>query len=551
MRSKTEKTLIVGLDGLSWEVIDRLIDIGKLKTIKSLMDDGVYGVLSSVEPSISPTAWASFLTGKEPKTHGIFGFTTGDNTYARNIPVCAKNIEEEKIHEILSNNGKKVGLLNVPMTYPPEAINGFIVSGLETPSKKSNYTYPEQEKLEIEEKIGEYFLDIEISRDDNKLKDADYLSNYYSDSYRLFFEDLEKVTKKRLQAFLYLVDKYNPDLSMIVFTGTDRIQHVLWHYIKGIVKNEKRKIETKIIQYYELVDQSISKLISQNGGYENIFIISDHGFGELQGDFYINVWLKNEGYMKLDRLKSSSVFGTAKNMVKKLGVKRELLEKLVGRNKIEKITGEGSLIDWKGTKAYNYGWNGIRINLVDREMEGSVDINEYHNVCDQIEKQIYELKCRITGKPIVKNVLINRDLDSVKVDQKSPDIYLEMADAPHYTCVNVDINRQDIFGKNMWKTGEHRKEGIIVAKGKAVARRHRIDKCNLIDIMPTILYCYKQEIPRNVDGRILKEILRNEILTTHKEVYRQEVRNSTNVDEIYSDQELEDVTQRLKDLGYL
>ncbi|MFQ6119651.1 MAG: alkaline phosphatase family protein, partial [Methanosarcinales archaeon] len=70
-----DKTLVIGLDGATFDIIDPLIEEGRLKNIKHLIERGVRGNLKSTIPPLSPVAWTSFSTGKNAGKHGIFSFT--------------------------------------------------------------------------------------------------------------------------------------------------------------------------------------------------------------------------------------------------------------------------------------------------------------------------------------------------------------------------------------------------------------------------------------------------------------------------------------------
>ena len=132
------KVLVIGLDGATFDIILPWIKQGKLPNFEKLISEGSYGNLTSTLPTVSPVAWTSFATGVNPGKHGIFGFLTDYES----TPVTRIDIKSKTFWEIASENGKRVIIMNVPMTYPPEEINGIIISGYESPEEEI-FTYPE------------------------------------------------------------------------------------------------------------------------------------------------------------------------------------------------------------------------------------------------------------------------------------------------------------------------------------------------------------------------------------------------------------------------
>jgi len=59
--------------------------------------------------------------------------------------------------------GKRVCLINVPFTFPPEKVNGVVIAGMDTPSYDSDFMYPKELKDEIERHVGKYRVDTHIS----------------------------------------------------------------------------------------------------------------------------------------------------------------------------------------------------------------------------------------------------------------------------------------------------------------------------------------------------------------------------------------------------
>ena len=102
-----KRTLIIGLDGATWDVIKPLAEEGKLSTFKKLMEEGVWGDLESTIPPITSPAWFSLATGMNPGKLGVFDFLSRkDNTYKLH-PATSSDFRKKAIWDYVSCDGDK------------------------------------------------------------------------------------------------------------------------------------------------------------------------------------------------------------------------------------------------------------------------------------------------------------------------------------------------------------------------------------------------------------------------------------------------------------
>src|SRR5216684_2797365 len=157
---KTPKVLIVGLDSATFDLARPWIAEGKLPSLAALMRNGAWGRLASVVPPITPPAWTSFMTGKNPGKHGIFHFVeTEPGGYAMSY-ANATSRRSPTVWRLLNAAGFSVGTMNIPFTYPPEPLDGFQISGLGTPSANSPYVHPPSLKRELVDHLGKINHDV-------------------------------------------------------------------------------------------------------------------------------------------------------------------------------------------------------------------------------------------------------------------------------------------------------------------------------------------------------------------------------------------------------
>ena len=219
-----KRLLIIGLDGADLRVIRKMAQKVSMPNLGLLMQEGSCLEVESVLPVNSASAWVSFMTGKYPCRHGIYDFI-------RKIPgkyeldvIDSFGIKEDAIWDVLDRHGRKSVFVNFPVTYPPKEINGIMISGMLSPGETSAFVYPAVLKKELEDNIGRYLIDVAplpyLKK--NKIKE--------------FISDLFIMTEKRRQAALYCMRKAQWDFSMVLFSGLDRMQHVLWDYLDGEVR---------------------------------------------------------------------------------------------------------------------------------------------------------------------------------------------------------------------------------------------------------------------------------------------------------------------------
>jgi predicted AlkP superfamily phosphohydrolase/phosphomutase len=132
-RAASHRVVFIGLDGAAWNIIDPMIESGLLPTFERLKHEGSYGVLKSVDCHFSPPAWTTMLTGFLPERTGIYTFGKWDPQSAGFIGFSSLDVEVPWVWDIATAAGLRVGVTNVPLTYPARPVNGIMVSGLMTP----------------------------------------------------------------------------------------------------------------------------------------------------------------------------------------------------------------------------------------------------------------------------------------------------------------------------------------------------------------------------------------------------------------------------------
>src|SRR5690606_8655719 len=193
------------------------------------------------------------------------------------------------IYTLLSQAGRRICALNVPMTYPPTPVNGALISGLPAPSTQATITYPTGLYQEIVDAVGEYILYPDPGQ-------------AYSDSgVEAFLHKLYRTTDVRLKTLDYLRRREPWDFAMVVFNGTDTISHALWKYMDEQHPlhdpHQAMKYGHAIRDYYQYLDGKLAEIVDTLPDDTTLLVMSDHGFGPFHKFIHVNNWLLQEGFM--------------------------------------------------------------------------------------------------------------------------------------------------------------------------------------------------------------------------------------------------------------
>jgi len=541
MDTPPKKVFIISLDGATFDVLKPFVNMGIMPNLKSIMSSGSFTDLISTIPPITPVAWTSFMTGKKPEKHGVFGFLRYVPHNLKTEFVGSHTINGKTIWQILSEKGKKVVSIHLPMTYPPYEVNGYMVSGFDTPSLKSDFTFPKTFKQEILELIPDY--------DFNLATGNEY---FFDEDFDEFVGKIKRSLEIRYLVADHLLDSADWDVFMLQFQDLDRIQHNIWHYID--VENtylEKTRIE-KTKKIYSYLDQLIGLL------YEKIkkiphysMVVSDHGFGDAYMAIHPNSLLKEMGLLNVKTKKELNmqsrirrIYNILQNPIKELkNINSNLLMN-------DQIAYSSRKIDWKRTKAYvpiaDYGGALCYINKKGREPLGIVTDQDYDTLCLQIKNDCENLTEPFSGDKVFSEVIFGKEYFKNN-DPGYPDLI--MVPNERFT-VNNRFAINGVYSKSALP-GTHRMNGILIVNGYNIKEGFTEFKADIIDIAPTILSLLDLPIPSDMDGRPILDILKNEKSGTRWEETDDSASEGKGGSSELSDKEKELLESKLKNLGYL
>ena len=511
---RPNKVLVLGLDGATFDLIKPWAAAGHLPTLKRLMEEGAHGSLRSTTPPMTGPAWTSFATGVNPGKHRLYDWIARDEGRYTFSPMTALDMEAPTLYTLLSEAGRRVCALNVPMTYPPTPVNGVMVSGLPAPSTKVQITYPTGLYNEILEAVGDYILY------------PDPGQAYSEAGVDAFLTHLYRTTDLRVETLDYLRGREDWDFAMVVFNGTDTISHAMWKYMDKTHPlhdpSAALKYGNAIRDYYTYLDGKLAKYVDELPDDTTLVVMSDHGFGPFHKFIHVNNWLLQEGWMATNR---GLLTGLKRTMFRQgfspMNVYDKLMQMGLGSLKREVVRGQGQGllktlflsfedIDWSRTQAYSLGNVGqVYLNVAGREPQGCVQPGaEYERVRDEIIAKLRTLRDPETGELVAETIYRREELYSGDHLEKAPDIVFLPRRLEYFGFGEYEFGSHKII-ESMRRgiSGTHRMNGIFMAYGAAIQPGSVVENASLYDLAPTILRLMDEPVAEHMDGRVLDEVL--------------------------------------------
>ena len=557
------RVLVVGLDGATFDIINPLVAQGKLTNLQGLIKKGTSGLLESTLPPVSALAWPSFYTGKNPGKHGIYGFVRlKPGTYDIE-PVNASHRYSEPIWSYLTTGGKKGIIINVPITYPADAINGFFISGMDAPILNEYSVYPSGLKNKIKKEIGDYTIECDL------IKSLTYKTG------KKVLDELRKAEDMRIETAKYFMRKIDWDYLIIVLVASDRVQHFFWHCMDPAHPrfNERgaKAYRTAVENTYRYLDKYLGELLSLADDDDTVLVLSDHGmkpFDRILPLIDMNEILSILGYLRFNRIRRGAMANLMLNgwRIGKSILPLKFMQYV--RRKFPDLRNSlylSKVIDWNNTKAFAPYFDevtagGICINVKGREPNGIVEVGEdYEEIRNDLISKLEDLKHPITGKKIVQKVYRREEIYSGDHVNDSPDLVIKWHEENIFSGQDIGEGHWNGFEKRRRKkldlgehTGEHAQNGIFIAKGKNINKGVVIEDASIKDIAPTLLFLNKQPVPADMDGKVLEEIFDEKFLSENPVEYADpKIANKSMQNFQYSEHDKKVIEKRLKDLGYL
>lgn len=506
--------LILGLDGASPELAEPWMGEGVLPNLAALARRGTFGRLASTIPPATFPSWTSFMTGVNPGRHGIFDFSRRDpGTYSVRF-VNATYRKAPTVWRMLSDAGRRVAVLGLPGTYPPEPLNGLMLSGFDTPvttRADRSFACPREFGREVERLGGFPFADFQ---------EFDVGPGWHEDALARLLAGIEQ--KVRLAE--HVIRRGPWDCLMLLFGESDTVAHHFWAFHDENSprrRSEHARLGDPVRTVYAALDAAVGR-IAEMAAPDRILVASDHGFGGA-GDVavYLNRWLEREGYLAWEGARAPGLAARARAAAVRLVPQRMQARcfrlgggRLAGA--LESRVRFGG-IDWGRTAAFSEELNyfpSVWLNVAGRDPRGCVPAGEYERVRRELRDRLLAWRDPLGGEPVVRRAWCREEIYHGPHVETAPDLVLQLNTPGGYSYVGLPsggrggdpVVRLDgealCGGKLRGMSGSHRPDGLFVVAGDGVAPG-RFDAAQIADLAPTVLALCGLPVPAGLDGRCL------------------------------------------------
>ncbi len=531
MSAKT-RVLFLEIDAGDRELIRAWAADGTRPVIAGLLQQGVSGDTMSSRDFFVGGIWPSLYTGTSPARHGIHSLVQlrcGTYDFYRAYP--GAEIKRRPFWEALSDAGKRVAILDIPLSSISRGLNG--IQTVEWGSHDANYGFcaePEQVRDEILERFGPHPL----------VRACNHHGSAPEDYVALRDTLLAGVARKGELTRHYL-DRGDWDFFAQVFTESHCVGHQCWHLhdtshpshdaaVARITGDPMREV-------YRAIDTEIGKILERVGDETHVVLLAGHRMAHKYGaQFLLPDILQRLGVAVLKPAKSPDNIDRMDDVLTRCwqalpaalrtplqGVRQTLRGWIDSRDASESLPPSVTRLDAAHSHCFlmdnGFPVSGLRLNLVGREPAGLIEPGaEADAFCARLREDLLALVDAETGLPMVSDVRRTDDHYAGEYRDRLPDLIVAWNEAhrlENSRCgsgsngrVRVRSDKTGLIeGENYYiRTGDHRPEGMFVATGPGIAAA-RLDRVvSITDFAPTFCRMLGVALP-DVDGVPIPEAI--------------------------------------------
>jgi predicted AlkP superfamily phosphohydrolase/phosphomutase len=534
------RVLCFGFDGGDHELVAHLIEGGELPTLASLSTAGAFGPLRSTIPAFTPTAWSSMLTGMNPASHGIFGFSTNPNRATRRLDSAASRAGTP-LWRLLGAAGIRSAFITVPFTYPAEPIDGIIVTGFGGPQ------YPEILPATVANRI--------LAEHPN-LTTAVAPTGWTGRADELAEALIAHVGE--IADVCLLAMELEPELGVLCvdFMASDIAGHLAWHrYDRDHPAHRSDDAGDELVRVYRAIDRAVGHLIEQAewlyGDEPTVVVMSDHGLRPAYWMFNANAWLEREGFLRFDprairRMKRKRVLSRAAPPDEHLGADRIRRRRVLDRLRSGRADSRSAfpIVDFDATRAYCYGYGG---QVYMSESNGA---RQDEGLITELASAFASIPHPSTGSPAFE-VHRKEELYAGPFMDRAPELVvlprderIHVASAPRPGQSPFDLlDRLDRGGN--W-SGHHAVNGFLLAEGPGIVHGSVPDGASFGQIASTLLALHG--LDADLELPAIEPILDGSALPRRREV--EAIAQTPSDDPAYTSEQEATILEHLRALGY-
>lgn len=507
-RGKPERrVLVIGWDGATWEMVEPLLREGRLPNLAKLVERGAAATLESSKVPISSAAWVGAVTGKGPGENGVYSFFEPvEGTYDVKL-ISSRSNQAAPLWRILGWNGARSITFGVPVTYPPEKVEGVMVAGMLSPFD-AQYAFP--------------------SSVTDLLRARGFVPDLgaWREKQEVTFERVKEQLAIKEQILHEMLVAEDWTLAMVVFKDLDVWCHRMYD----------GKLDGPVAPHYELLDATLGRLVETAGKDVDVIVMSDHGFHPYQRSFFIHPWLVEQGFAVASTTPVSLPRDT-QNLAEKRAVEHAALLSMLEL---------GHSAAFAGVCEANFG--GIRLNVKGREPQGFVEPAEIEATLVRIEKALLEWRAPGRTEPVVRKVHRGAALYPGEFAGRLPDLIFELDPSIAARSEPARVP----YGEHAKPYPDHSLEGIWITSGPHFARSVERGRVSVFDLAPTVLALLGLPVYTEMSGKVHSELFLDAkpprfVEERDDPAARRGYRPGP---DDYDAKELEEVKSRLKETGY-
>jgi len=501
-------TIVLGLDGANWDLLGPWLEEGRLPNIATLRESGVATDMESCLPPVTCPNWRCYTTGKNPGKLGVFWWERIDTDERTLTTPNSRSFRSANYWDYLEDEDLSAGIFNVPMTYPPFEVDGFLVAG-GPDSEQTDYTHPPDLGDDLDAQGYRLHPETPVSSKADREAAAGVVD----------------LIDDRLRTFRDQLDERDVDVAHCTVFYVNVLQHFFY-------RGEPTR------DAWEIIDEHIGAI---RDAYPDttLLLMSDHGCRDIDTVFYANSWLEEQGYLVTDE-------ETAASALDSLGINKERVGRLAHRlgvhGLVTRLTPDGlkervpdsdegfrrerklDQVDWERTRAIASGQGLVYV----------VDGDE--TVRDEIVADLRDLDSDIDGEPVASAVHTAEEAYDGPYTDEAPDIVFDQRPGVHTSGA---IGSNPVFAEAGQWEAENVRTGLFLADGPEVTADD-LATISITDIAPTVLHSVDAAVPEDVDGHALPLFGDRSVETRDPIPYEDATATGG-----------QDVQDRLEDLGYL
>jgi predicted AlkP superfamily phosphohydrolase/phosphomutase len=528
------KVALIGLDGMTFHLLEPLVQQGCLPFFEKMMREGVVSRLWSTENPVTPAAWVSMYTGKDPQVHGVYDFMhpVEGQEYPALRFTDSRSIRSKTVWELASDQGKKSVSLNFFGMAPPRQLDGFVLGGFVPWKHLRMNTEPQDYYDSLKQHLGSRFklLGMDIS------EEKKIVSGLPASAFGGWVEHHTERNSVITEASLKLLVDFKPDIFSVVYDGPDKIQHIFWRYldpdyVEQFSSEEDQTVREMCVRHYIELDRDLSRLVDFLGPDCNLIFASDHGFGPTVEVVYMNQILSRLGLLTWSASSVTDQLG---------GLAPEKLKDHMG------------MIDWDQTSIYAPTPSGNALYLTPH-FKASLESNEgaYQDFIDDLIEKLESVTDE-SGERIFTDTVINWERYYNRIcPDSSPDLIVKLRDGGF---ISVLKSNSEVVPRSL-PEGTHRPDGIFIGHGPSFKEGVTLDKpLQITSVTPLILALADLDLPNDLSSPVPVEVLQEEFTDSRKIRINQDLDSTARPETTLESQPHIDeamLVEQLKTLGYI